>query len=272
MNFGDVEPWGLISRSSFPGWVEDAALFELEKVFDFWGIDALGEIDVSAAPPWFAEKNLFFKQYLNLFTNEDMKYCWDRAQKFEFESPISGQQWLAAALWDAFPHPRSHPATAGEADDWREKLLKSLRISRDAAIATPENMMRWDYLSNENIADECRGTISRGAIHACLPNPPDILDAYIHALEQVKYEPLNYGKHINARTAPRMHFVRSLTSALYSDVGQPLRRFVALAASVAFDCRMNERDVIRVCEGLSIESANRGTTLEGLMRKGDGIF
>ncbi|AKH67714.1 hypothetical protein IMCC21906_00019 [Spongiibacter sp. IMCC21906] len=235
-------------RSEFPEWVPTGALLMLE-----WSVGAFK-----------GRKGSFNSQdekLISLHRRDEMKYSWEKIISFFSEDPDWGGAWFSQTLDYSFPPQYSNlkPVSATKAKNWQSGFAKNLLKSSRFAKSVPGNFFGWEhefrrevgiYLhrrGQHNAHDKIEDMVGE------LPPPSVLLNSMHTALSNAYnwHREELFGKQPEGDNSSRLYFMRSLTSNLVQATTKPLRKVVADAASVGFDCQISEREVIRACKGIS---------------------
>lgn len=183
----------------------------------------------------------------SLFKEQDMRYSWEKVRGLYKGNPIKSQAWFAICLMRAFLNPYEILQPKTEAEKQKEVLLAHLEKALSLSLKLATNISEeWRH----NLGDNEKRAKNRS--YACYPPPHARIFELITALKESQFRLGELPKNVNAKAAPRLYFIRSLTMSFIHKTGKPYRKVVANAASAAFDCSIAETEVSRATKDLEL--------------------
>ncbi|MEZ5490896.1 MAG: hypothetical protein R3F50_11315 [Gammaproteobacteria bacterium] len=257
-----------IEVDKYPSWITKEALWVLEEYAQFW-LMTTNLTDFEMEPrdleSWqSADKERVIANLKRLsacLASKELRKVWQKVGEIvNKENPTKGQVWFAAAILDSCIHPRDVLINKSSAQAWRQSLLKNLKRILEQLEEMPTNYGHWfhDYKfkafkSYTEIDPNEIGINAPGLsymLYSGVLHPYFSVKQVYDSLNEVDYDPLYSGAHVQGENAIRQYFCRALSTLLYRKTGKKCRAIVASTTSIAFDSNIEVREVIRLTKNI----------------------
>ncbi len=180
-------------------------------------------------------------QYLKLALlsqSEEMEKVWTEVTEMHPDTPEFGQHWLCSLMLDSIPVQGMSYASIKESEKWLSDLALALREAQKLLDKRPANLLTYTGSARRILLESCTADAAdlekaeqgpaRRIAQTLLTRSSVSIEHLLAAIDDsaTVYEPFSFTSKTGDNEAIRRYFIRSMTSGILHEFGEPKRRWL----------------------------------------------